>query len=435
MPFTPAQYPLLTAQQMGVPDVIASLMQGQKYGQSQQMFPQTLLHAQQVNQWYPKLQQSLINLQTQQGGMFGSEAQKNRFLVQNPQYINLLASMYGNQQRPTINQPNQLTNQNTYQPPSTSGGGGMNNTNAMIQSQINNNPNQMQNNVNTSPPSNQNLGDYGLSIPSLSASATNPLLNKVVGISPMDAANIQLYNQQKLDQYNKYSQDLDKANRESLAATNMKQNLSIFNNAMDQTDLSGGVLGYVPPGTSSPAQIADKFSTQYLPNAAGQLKEAMGSSRFSNLDMQIAQQLGFGRTMNKGTRQFYTNWANAVSDRMQEQKQLFNYTKNPANKIRDEEANTAWSLYQQQNPIVNNKGNGVNTIQHHTLSQYLTPEAMDSIRRTGTYTPPDLSKSSNAANDNTFSTIMMQDGKRFKVPQKNVKALLKKYKQAQVVNE
>ena len=52
----------------------------------------------------------------------------------------------------------------------------------------------------------------------------------------------------------------------------------------------------------SPEQEADRAALQMLPSAIETLKDSMGSSRFSNLDMNMASKMKFDRTMNDDAR-------------------------------------------------------------------------------------------------------------------------------------
>lgn len=392
MPFTMFNVPLLNPQQTSpfgnlIQGALQNYQQGIQARYANPMAQQQLQAAQLQNKYNPQIWQSEIGLRGAEGSELSSEAVLNRFKQQNPEYMDVLASIYrsqlgqgqpqGQQQQPQPQgQPSpypssQQNNMGVAQP-----SGGMNNP-----------PNMSSDNTGIANDAvGSATGDYGLPAPSLSAGATNPLISKLVGVSPTDTAKMNTHYAQVQDQYNRYAEESTEANKAAIAANNMKQSLAVFNNATDNTDLSGSLLGHLPAVTTE-AQESDLASAKALPESIHAVKEAMGSARFSNLDLQQADKLNFTRTMNKGTRKLYTDWVNLAADRIMEYPQLINWAKNPANGMRIEDTKRAWQLYQQQNPIISKDGKSVNNNPKYPLSDYLTPQALASIKNTGTYNP------------------------------------------------
>ncbi len=201
---------------------------------------------------------------------------------------------------------------------------------------------------------------------------------------------------QQENQYGLYQKDLADSIQEANAANNMNQAIGVFNNAMNASNYKGSRLGHLPssgvksmliPGNLGAEQIADRAALQMLPAAIETLKDAMGNAKFSNLDMTMASQMKFDRTMDDETRATQTKWVNGVNDRMQERSKLLATLANPSSGAKNSDANLLWSTYQQQFPLISKDGQTFNDQNLGNWPLYTTPKAIASIKSTGTYTP------------------------------------------------
>lgn len=199
---------------------------------------------------------------------------------------------------------------------------------------------------------------------------------------------------QQQDQYEQFQKGLAESVQEAQAANNMNQAISVFNNAMDKSFYKGSRLGHLgssgllsPPGNLDPEQTADRAALQMLPAAITTLKDAMGQSKFSNLDMNMATKMKFDRTMNDDTRAVQSQWVNGVNDRMQEKSKFLKTVANPQSGLTKTDADMLWTAYQQEFPLISQDGK---TFQGSNLGNwplYTTPKAIASIKQTGTYRP------------------------------------------------
>ena len=250
---------------------------------------------------------------------------------------------------------------------------------------------------------------YGVDVPQPSQSdIANSMLLGIDTFGPKrDNAKTQIQ-----DQYTQYQKGIQDAIQEANAATNLNQAMSVFNNAMDRSTYKGSRLGHLPssgweaslvPGDLSPEQEADRSALQMMPAAIETLKDAMGSARFSNLDMNMATKMKFDRTMNDETRQLQSQWVGGVNNRMQEKAKFMQTMGNPRSGAMKSDADQLWTNYQQDFPLISKDGK---TFQGSNLSNwplYTTPKAIAAIRTKGTYTPT-------AAEKNVFM-MQVPDGR------------------------
>ena len=386
-----------------------------------------LLSKQLANQWNPKLWQSTIGLQGSQAGLYGKEAQwygpKSQADIalqgaQTAQYsalagMNQLKQQYlrsklfpnQNQPSPTPMGPGQ-TDQGNAQgnglplQPGAQGGGQTWGEGGGSGGQTNASPSASSSNTGNVYPQTNSV--YGIDTPSpTSDDIGNKMLLGIDTFSPK----MQNAQQQQQDQYNQYQKELTASIQEASSGQKMKQILSIFNHAMDNTGMRGAYWGESPsvgwrtmvhPGGSvKNAQIADTQVANLLPGAISDLREAMKSGQFSVADLKAASQMKFSRTMDDTTRQTQTQWVNGVNNRFDEKAKFFTAMGNPHGGATKATADMLWQNYQRQFPLISDDGK---TFQGSNLGNwplYTTPKAIASVKATGTYTPT-------AAEKNTF---------------------------------
>lgn len=198
------------------------------------------------------------------------------------------------------------------------------------------------------------------------------------------------------DQYKQFQDSVASSIQNANAAISMNQAMNKFNDAMDKSFYKGSRLGSTPssgfgaafvPGDMTPEQDADRAAMQMLPEAVSTLKDAMGQSRFSNLDMNMATKMKFDRTMNDDTRKNMTAWLSGVNNRMIEQSSFYSMLGNPRSGVTKPEADMLWSQYQNDFPLISKDGK---TFQGENMGNwplYTTPKAIASIKTSGTYSP------------------------------------------------
>lgn len=311
-------------------------------------------------QWYDKKTAADIAMEQAQTGLYGAQADQNKIKT------NLMNSLFKDQNGGA----------------SSMGGIGIGGANA-------------------STPSNT---VYGIETPK---PTREDIINKMLFDTDTFSSKRDNAKDQQQDQYKKFQEELTSSIKEANDAVAMRQALSTFNNAMDKSFYKGSTLGTTPssgwksafiPGDLTPEQEADRAALNLIPKAVSQLRDSMGSARFSNLDMKVAQDLKVDRTMNDETRLFQTQWLNGVNDRIQEKAKFFSVFNNPALGANKATADMLWQEYQSQFPLVSKDGKTFKGSNLGNWPLYTTPKAIQSIKENGTYKPSDAEK----------NTIMMR---------------------------
>lgn len=225
---------------------------------------------------------------------------------------------------------------------------------------------------------------------------------------------------QQQDQYTQYQKEISQTLQEANTATKLKQNLSIFNKAMDNSFYKGQLRGSMPSKGLSTAllmghdlsneQIADQQISNMLPGAMAEMRDAMGDGKFSNMDMMAASNMKFSRNMDDKTRKIQSDFINGIYNRMEEKAKFYTLMGNPKGPQKNI-ADMAWQAYQENFPIsgTDEKGNLSNKPENlKNWPLYTTPKAIDSIQRTGTYQPSEKEK-------NTFYMKFLDDKGEFKI--------------------
>lgn len=243
---------------------------------------------------------------------------------------------------------------------------------------------------------------YGIDNPNPTQS---DMLNQMLFGMDTFSPRLQNAKTQQQDQYNQYQKSISEAVQEANSAAKLKQTLEIFNRAMDNSYYKGQTLGGLPSSgflTSvllaghdlSNEQIADKQISQMLPGAITELRDAMGSARFSNMDMLAAGNMKFSRSMNDTTRKVQSDFINGLYNRMEEKAKFYSLMGNPQGPQK-QVADMAWQSYQENFPLSGTDDKGQLKFNSENLNNwplYTTPKALDSIRRTGSYTPTQKEK-------------------------------------------
>lgn len=198
---------------------------------------------------------------------------------------------------------------------------------------------------------------------------------------------------QQEDQYKQYQEAIGNSLKAANGAASFNQAMGVFNNAMDRSTYKGSFLGTLPSsgiltagmGNVSPEQEADRAAMNMLPAAIETLKDSMGQARFSNLDMGMAAKMKFDRTMTDEARELQTQWIGAVNHRMQEKSKFLSVVGNPQSGLTKNQAEQLWQSYQEDLPLINEKGNKVMNSSLDKWWFYTTPKAIESLKNTGSY--------------------------------------------------
>lgn len=385
---------------------LSGLNFAQSYSQSAQMFPEELRKAQLANalaaiqnkyaapraamelsrmqaeiphinaqtgllnkdlQWYdPKVQSEIASRQAQ-AGLANSEASKNRFMVNNPAYINPQAAILARV----------LASQGM------NGGLGSGGTNNMpvhesaFKHEAINSPNSPE----------DKYSPYGIKPPSTGIQTGNPILDnlyaKTFGLGPTGEAQINAYSKQ-LETAAKDVNDMQgKANEEAANATDTKRTLEQFNNAYDKLNtLERGTVAGRLPATSANAQLADQASAKLVTEILKQWQQG----HITNTDIQLGQLTKPGRYMDKEAKEAATTFLGQVLDRNKEHQQFVNTAAQM--QLNPHTVEGLWQLYNSQRPVYDWGSNTVNKSYLNSSKDYLTPQAIQSYMKQGNYTPP-----------------------------------------------
>lgn len=193
------------------------------------------------------------------------------------------------------------------------------------------------------------------------------------------AANDNIKNQQS-----QYQTQLASSLKMSQDATNLRSLYSRYNYWMDQANETGPILGRLPAlGTAS--QTVDNITSQMAMSAVEQMRDAMGSARFAVADLNVALQMKAQRTWTSGTRKFYGDYVDAAEKRMNEMPSFYQVANE--RKVPKQIADALWQQYQQQFPIVSKEGNYIIKRTGNEWQKFLSQEAIDTITKTGNYSP------------------------------------------------
>ena len=242
---------------------------------------------------------------------------------------------------------------------------------------------------------------YGIETPKLTH---EDIANKMFLGTDTFSPRMQNAKQQQQDQYGQYQKETASAIQEANSAQKAKQVLSMFNNAMNHAYYKGPTLGNMPSsgwktafvkGDLKNEQIADNAIANLLPGAITELREAMKTGQFSVADLNASSQMKVSRTMSDAARANQTAWLNGVYSRFDEKAKFYTSMGNPQSGAKKIDADMLWEQYQQQFPLINEKGNEYQGQNIGNWPLFTTPKAIASVQQTGSYKP-------SSAERNTF---------------------------------
>lgn len=232
---------------------------------------------------------------------------------------------------------------------------------------------------------NQNM-PYGINIPQPSR---HDLAGKMLfGIDTYGDKQKQAYEQIK-DEKNKYSKKSENINTQLGESNKHRQLIDRYNKLMDESILTGPFGSKVKIPTAKRQEI-ESVTRDMILSGIGELKNAMGSARFSNLDLETATARKPDISWTPEARKEYADRFKSFDNRLNEQAQFNQLASNPKTGISSDMADRLWSAYQKHHPIVaDEKTLALNKYKPNNWARYLTPEAINSVKQTGDYNPKD----------------------------------------------
>lgn len=359
--------------------------------------------------------QAQIKLLQQHANLFGSEAAKNAFQVQNPAYMNpdsfllmraLTQKLIGPQasSAPSGNALTQPTGalpvNNPLALPAPSGSNGnvtnyMNTPAAQQDARANgimNIPSSVVNAPNNTP----NNAPYGISVPGTPMQTGNPTIDAMMakrfGVGPAAEQQLAAYGDSLKQQVTGWNEDQKEAHSDAAAAFDANQNLKDFIGQSDQLGiLQGGALGGNLPAYSDARQKADNAAANLVKNTA----RAWQSAHITNQDIQLMNTAKINVAMNKETREDIANMALANNNRVMEKERFLDSALNGSLKMSVQQANHLWDLYQQQRPAYNSTNFITNTPYENTWGDYLNEDALNAVKNGKKYIPDNQKDLSN----------------------------------------
>jgi hypothetical protein len=448
MAFQTAQLPFkLTPEDMGHFDLMKALSSGQQYGQKQQMFPQDLQKAMLANalqqykvqqegdrsQYYPRLNlaetlkaeaepremnartglygqqakyygrdiESQMALRAAQGGLAGSETEKNRFLVQNPQYISAEGALIGEAMKQSqANQGGQGGQQSqsygsqgqsgipagapSQMPqagqPSAPAGGQMASQGGQPQAA----GNQLQPTVDSQ---RYNPNALAFNPPSLQSPTGNPALDnmyyKKFGMSPVVQAELELsQNQAKLYQDANLKQNTENR-QQAILANQSTIDAHKFLDALDRSrSIETGAIAGRGLAVSNAAQEMESAGANMVTSAA-KLFQNQGAVHAADIDLQNMAKPS--RRQNKDVSFDLAQGIIAKNNRVKERQQFDAY--GTQLNIKPEIRDALFSQYETERPYINTETKMPNDAYNGTWKEYLTPEAVNAYIAGINYTP------------------------------------------------
>lgn len=186
-----------------------------------------------------------------------------------------------------------------------------------------------------------------------------------------------------------YVDEMNKANNQLQDMMEGKNLLNRYMSTADQLTVSGKARDYFPfSHWTSQGQQLQNIVSQFNNTSIAKMRDAMGTVRFSNLDMTMALKQSPQENWNKGARDEYANFYDAVQKRLQQYTKFLNVAN--ALKIDPQYIKPLWNQYQNQYPITGYNKKGKQIVlpkQSDNWQKYLSPEAVNSVMKTGSYSP------------------------------------------------
>jgi hypothetical protein len=373
--------------------------------------------AQQHNQFDPRIWESEIGLRGAQAGLAGSEAQKNRFLTKNPQYISpegmLMTQAIEQQQRMAQQQAQQ--GQGQQQPPQIQmpqnmggqmGGGGQ----SPAASIGNSSPGAQPQGGGQQPAIQQPLGAQGAQYsqtqyhpdalafnpPSLQSPTGNPALDnlyyKKFGMSPvvqtqldLSKAQAEKYQQQNIERNKEF-------NNQSVFANESTLNAHKFLDALDRSSsLERGYLGGKSPAVTNAAQEMETYGANM---AAAATKLFQGDNAVHAADIELQQMAKPNRKQNADVSFDLAQGVIAKNDRLKEKQQF--YSQGTQLGLKPEIMDSMWNKYETDRPYIDADTKMPNDAYKGSFRDYLNPEAVNEFLQGKDYMFPNQKVLENA---------------------------------------
>lgn len=399
---------------------------GMKLGQSAIMFPQDLQQkilanqiaqvqakyaepnaqaslktAQQHNVYDPRIWESEIGLRGSQSQLAGSEAQKNQFLVKNPQYISpegMLMTQAIEQQKRLQDQQQQIQQQQQSQG-SNLGNIGLPSSNpaaagaapSLVNSlqKTNATPGQLpQPNGAQYSPSQYNPNALAFNAPDLPSPTGNPALDnlyyKKFGMSPVMQVQLDLSKAQA-DKYQAENIERNKDfSNQSVFANESTLNAHKFLEALDQSSsLERGYLGGKSPAVTNAAQNMETYGANM---AAAATKLFQGNNAVHQSDIELQQMAKPNRKQNADVSFDLAQGVIAKNDRMKERQQFYAFGTQLG--LRPEVMDSMWNKYETERPYIDTTTKMPNDAYKGTWRDYLNPEAVNAYSTGKEFVPP-----------------------------------------------
>lgn len=393
-------------------NAMAAYQTGIQSRYAQPMAEQGLVKAVQENQWNPKIWQSEIGLRGAQAGLAGSEASKNRFLVQNPEYISaegkLMALAIEQQRKQQEQQQAQLLSQQ-QQPQQPQ---------VQPQSNILNQPNQASNGQQTpfinpklvqsqfSQPQNNQAAQaqyspdaLAFNPPTLQSPTGNPSLDNLYynkfGMSPIVKTQIELAKAQS-EKYQTQNIERNKEfNNQAVFANESTLNAQKFLDALDRsTSLERGYASGKTPAITNSQQEMDAYGNNM---AIAATKLMQGENAVHAADIEINKMAKPGRQQNEEVAFDLAHAVIAKNDRLKERQQFYSEgTQLNGVGLKPEIMDAMWNKYETDRPYIDVDTKMPNDAYKGTWKDYLSPQAINSFLQGKDYTPPNQKSLENA---------------------------------------
>lgn len=339
---------------------------GQNYMQNAIKFPQAL----QKNM--ADIQQSIAAAHEAQSG-----ANKNDFLIKNPQYISpegmIISQAIENQKK------QQSLNNN--QPPGN-----------MIPENNGDIAKYEGSNYNTPTGSSFSKSQYhpdamAFNPPKLQSPTGNPQLDSMYykngGMNPIDKAKLDLaqsqsqkYQQENIERNKDFNNQAVFANQSTLDAHNFIDAL------MKTTALERGPLGGSAPGLSDAAQRQDAYGENMVVSAS---KLFQGSNAVRSADIKLNEMAKPNRKQNKEVAFDLAEGVIAKNDRFKDRQQF--YSKGTTLGLKPEILDAMWGKYETERPYFNTETKMPNDAYKGSYMDYLNPEAVNAFINGQEYSP------------------------------------------------
>lgn len=380
-----AKFPL-EMQQM----ILANKIKEAEAKYAEPMAASGLKTAQQHNEFDPRIWQSEIGLRGAQAGLAGSEANKNRFLVNNPQYMSpegmLISQAMEAQKHAMAAQQNQNQGEGSYGSSPSFSGGGQQPSAPPAQQQLPqpNGPQYSKNQYNSdalafNPPSLPSpTGNIGLDSLYYKKFGMDPIMQTQMDLSKSQA---EKYQQQNIERNKEF-------NNQSVFANESTLNAHKFLDALERSSsLERGYLGGHSPAISSASQEMETYGANM---AAAATKLFQGNNAVHAADIELQQMAKPNRKQNENVSFDLAQGVIAKNDRMKEKQQF--YAQGTQLGLKPEIMDSMWNKYETDRPYISSDTKMPNDAFKGTWRDYLHPEAVNEFLRGKDFNFPNQKK-------------------------------------------